>query len=49
VLVLVYDEAARSSHVAVRDAETPDAGPVGRAHFDHPIPVTLHGAFAAAD
>jgi all-trans-8'-apo-beta-carotenal 15,15'-oxygenase len=49
VLVLVYDEAARSSHVAVLDAERLDAGPVGRAHFDHPIPVTLHGAWAAAD
>jgi all-trans-8'-apo-beta-carotenal 15,15'-oxygenase len=47
-LVLVYDEAARASHVAVLDAAAPDAGPVARAHFDHPIAVTLHGTWVAA-
>ena len=48
VLVLVYDEATQTSHVAVLDAEAPEAGPLGRAHFDHHVPVTLHGAWAAA-
>jgi all-trans-8'-apo-beta-carotenal 15,15'-oxygenase len=48
VLVLVYDEDTETSHVAVLDAEAPDAGPIGRAHFDHHIPVTLHGAWVAA-
>jgi all-trans-8'-apo-beta-carotenal 15,15'-oxygenase len=48
-LVLVYDEAARASHVAVLDAGAPDAGPVARAHFDHPIAVTLHGTWVSAN
>jgi len=48
VLTLVYDERTETSHVAVLDAEAPDAGPLGCAHFDHPIPVTLHGVWAAA-
>jgi all-trans-8'-apo-beta-carotenal 15,15'-oxygenase len=46
VLVLVFDERTRTSHVAVLDAEAPDAGPIGRAHFDHHVPVTLHGTWA---
>jgi all-trans-8'-apo-beta-carotenal 15,15'-oxygenase len=48
VLVLVYDERSRTSHVAVLDAQAPDAGPLGRAHFDHHVPVTLHGTWVAA-
>jgi len=48
VLVLVYDESTETSHLAVLDAEAPEAGPIGRAHFDHHVPVTLHGAWAAA-
>ena len=48
VLVLVYDEGTQTSHVAMLDAGAPDAGPIGRAHFDHHVPVTLHGAWAAA-
>jgi all-trans-8'-apo-beta-carotenal 15,15'-oxygenase len=48
LLVLVYDAATETSHVAVLDAEAPDAGPIGRAHFDHHVPVTLHGAWVAA-
>jgi len=47
VLVLVYDANTETSHVAVLDAETPDAGPLGRAHFDHHVPVTLHGTWVA--
>lgn len=48
VLVLVYDEKARASHVAVLDAEAPEAGPIGRAHFDHHVPFTLHGTWVPA-
>jgi all-trans-8'-apo-beta-carotenal 15,15'-oxygenase len=47
VLVLVYDEHTRTSHVAVLDADAPEAGPVGRAHFDHHVAVTLHGAWVS--
>jgi all-trans-8'-apo-beta-carotenal 15,15'-oxygenase len=48
VLVLVYDERREASHVAVLDAAAPEAGPRAAAHFDHAIPVTLHGTWAAA-
>jgi len=48
VLVLVYDESTRTSHVAVLDADAPEAGPLGRAHFDHHVAVTLHGAWVGA-
>jgi all-trans-8'-apo-beta-carotenal 15,15'-oxygenase len=48
VLVLVYDASTRTSHVAVLDAEAPEAGPIGRAHFDHHVSVTLHGTWVAA-
>jgi all-trans-8'-apo-beta-carotenal 15,15'-oxygenase len=48
VLVLVYDERSETSHVAVLDAEAPDAGPLGRAQFDHPVAVTLPGAWLPA-
>lgn len=48
VLVLVFDERSDTSHVAVLDADAPEAGPIGRAHFDHHVPVTLHGTWAAA-
>jgi len=48
VLVLVYDERSETSHVAVLDAEAPEAGPLGCAYFDHPVPVTLHGTWVAA-
>ena len=47
VLVLVYDENTETSHVAVLDADAPAAGPLGRAHFDHHVPVTLHGTWVA--
>jgi carotenoid cleavage dioxygenase-like enzyme len=29
-------------------AEAPEAGPIGRAHFDHHVPVTLHGTWVCA-
>jgi all-trans-8'-apo-beta-carotenal 15,15'-oxygenase len=47
VLVLVYNESTRTSHVAVLDAAAPEAGPVGCAGFDHHVPVTLHGTWVA--
>jgi all-trans-8'-apo-beta-carotenal 15,15'-oxygenase len=48
VLVLVYDERSETSHVAVLDASAPSLGPLARAHFDHPVPLTLHGSFVAS-
>jgi carotenoid cleavage dioxygenase-like enzyme len=45
VLVLVYDERTHTSHVAVLDAARPEAGPIAQAHFDHHVPLTLHGAW----
>jgi len=43
VLVLVYDERSETSHVAVLDANAPERGPLARVHFDHAVPLTLHG------
>jgi all-trans-8'-apo-beta-carotenal 15,15'-oxygenase len=48
VLVLVYDERAEASHVAVLDASAPERGPLARVHFDHPVPLTLHGSYVAS-
>jgi all-trans-8'-apo-beta-carotenal 15,15'-oxygenase len=48
VLVLVCDERTRTSHVAILDAAAPEPGPTGRAWFDHPIPVSLHGTWVSA-
>lgn len=45
ILVLVYDEQSETSHVAVLDASAPERGPLARVHFDHPVPLTLHGTF----
>jgi len=47
VLVLVYDDDAGSSHVAVLDASAPERGPLARVHFDHAVPLTLHGTWVA--
>lgn len=48
VLVLVFDEGAGTSHVAVLDASAPERGPLARAHFAHAVPLTLHGTFVAS-
>ncbi|HKA16078.1 MAG TPA: carotenoid oxygenase family protein [Myxococcota bacterium] len=48
VLVLVYDERAHASRVAVLDAARPEEGPLAQAHFDHHVPLTLHGTWVAA-
>jgi carotenoid cleavage dioxygenase len=45
VLVLVFDEQRGTSHVAVLDAGAPGRGPLARVHFDHAVPLTLHGAW----
>jgi all-trans-8'-apo-beta-carotenal 15,15'-oxygenase len=47
VLVLVYDERVHASHVAVLDAARPEEGPLATAHFDHHVPLTLHGTWVA--
>jgi carotenoid cleavage dioxygenase-like enzyme len=47
-LVLVYDERAHASHVAVLDAAHPEDGPHATVHFDHHVPLTLHGTWVAA-
>ena len=48
LLSLVLDSIAQKSHVAVFDAEHLDDGPIARAHFEHAIPMTIHGAFVEA-
>lgn len=45
LLTLVYDARAHASHVAVLDARTLEV--LGRAHFDHHLPFTFHGNWAA--
>jgi all-trans-8'-apo-beta-carotenal 15,15'-oxygenase len=48
LLVLGYEEASDRSFVAVLDGDDLERGPVARAWFDHPIPLTFHGTFAPA-
>ncbi|QRN96015.1 carotenoid oxygenase family protein [Archangium violaceum] len=48
VLDLVYDRTSDHSYVAVLDGQHLEDGPLATVHFDHPIPVTFHGSFAAA-
>lgn len=48
LLVLGYDEDRDCSFVAVLDGDDLEKGPVARAWFDHPIPMTFHGTFARA-
>jgi all-trans-8'-apo-beta-carotenal 15,15'-oxygenase len=48
VLVLGFEEAQDRSFVAVLDGDDLERGPLARAWFDHPIPMTFHGAFAPA-
>lgn len=43
VLSLVYDACFHRSHLAILDAAHVDAGPLARIHFEHHIPLTLHG------
>jgi all-trans-8'-apo-beta-carotenal 15,15'-oxygenase len=48
LLAHVYDALADTTHLAVFDACAMDAGAVGRAHFDHRLPITFHGAWRQA-
>jgi carotenoid cleavage dioxygenase-like enzyme len=48
LLAHVYDAPSHSTHLAVFDARAMDAGPVGRAHFDHQLPFTFHGGWLPA-
>lgn len=48
VLTLVYDGRADASYLAVLDAARLEAGPVARAWFDHPVPITFHGSWLPA-
>lgn len=45
ILTLVYDGRADASYLAVLDAARLEAGPVARAWFDHPVPITFHGSW----
>ena len=48
ILSTVIPFALCVSYVAVLDGQHLEDGPVATVHFDHPIPVTFHGGFAAA-
>ncbi|HEY0841007.1 MAG TPA: carotenoid oxygenase family protein [Vulgatibacter sp.] len=48
VLNLVYDGGSDTSYLAVLDGLRLEEGPVATVHFDQPLPITFHGAFAPA-
>jgi len=48
VLNLVFDDKSDTSYLAVIDGQRLEDGPVATVHFDQPIPITFHGAFAPA-
>ena len=41
----IYDGATGTSHLAILDAEVPDAGPIARAHLPHRMPMGFHGCW----
>ncbi len=45
LLVLCFDEQRDRSYLAVLDGRDVAAGPVAECWFDHPIPISYHGAF----
>ncbi|APR81595.1 Lignostilbene-alpha,beta-dioxygenase [Minicystis rosea] len=45
VLSLIYDGASDTSHLAIFDTQSFEDGPIARAHFDHHVPMTFHGAW----
>lgn len=45
VLAHVYDAGSHTTHLAVWDARELGRGPIARAHFDHHLPPTFHGAW----
>ncbi|MCA9716003.1 MAG: carotenoid oxygenase family protein [Myxococcales bacterium] len=48
LLTLVHDADSHTSALHVFDAQRLEGGPVARAHYDHHIPFTFHGRWAAA-
>jgi all-trans-8'-apo-beta-carotenal 15,15'-oxygenase len=48
VLTLCHDGPSRRAFLAIYDAARLPDGPIARAWFDHHVPVTFHGRFAAS-
>jgi len=48
LLAHVYDALSHTTHLAVFDALAMESGAVGRAHFDHHLPITFHGDWLPA-
>ncbi|MBK9036990.1 MAG: carotenoid oxygenase family protein [Myxococcales bacterium] len=48
VVALVYDGRADASYLAVLDGVRLEDGPIARAWFDHPVPITFHGSWLPA-
>lgn len=48
LLAFVHEAGAERSSLVVLDAAQLPAGPVARAWFDHPLPISFHGAFLPA-
>lgn len=49
LLASIYDARAHASHCAVFDARDLEAGPLCRAHFDHHVPLRIHGDWLPAE
>ena len=47
VLALQHDEVSARAFLAIYDAARLPDGPVARAWFDHQVPITFHGVYAA--
>ena len=45
VLAMVFDDTADASHLAVFDTTRLPDGPIARAHFPEPLPMTFHGVW----
>jgi carotenoid cleavage dioxygenase-like enzyme len=45
LVTIVFDARCGLSYAAVFDATRPDHGPLGRAWFNHHVPVTFHGTW----
>lgn len=48
VIALSHDDPSDRAFVAVYDAARIPDGPIARAWFDHQVPITFHGTFAAS-
>ena len=48
LLAHVYDAPSHTTHLGIFDARALAAGAVGRAHFDHHLPITFHGDWIPA-